>query len=167
MKKLFSIILLFILTLTITSCMKQEQIVKAWDRVLVHYNWTFPDGEKFDSSYDRGSPIEFTVLNDEMISWFDNAVVWMKVWDKKSITLTPTEAYGERDESNIIVLEKSELKDFEDAGIVLEAGAILPTMMWNFSVISVDDSTVTIDGNHQMAGKTLNFDIELVEIVKK
>ena len=164
MKKVLSIALVLILTLTFTSCMKQEKTAQKWDKVLVHYLWTFEDGEKFDSSYDRGSPLSFTVLSGEMIPGFDVAVVWMKVWEKKSITLAPEDAYGERSDENIVTLAKEDLQDFVDNGIALEVGSVLPTIMWNLPILAVDEDTVTIDWNNPMAGKTLNFDIELVGI---
>lgn len=161
MKKIFSIVLLVVLMLTLSSCTK---IAKQGDVVLVHYIWTYEDGTQFDNSYERESPIEFTVLAWEMISGFDSAVVGMKVWEKKSITLAPKDAYGERDENNIVTLPKEQFKEFEDAWIVLETGAILPTPMWNLPVLGADETTITIDWNNPMAGKTLNFDLELVEI---
>lgn len=143
---------------------KKSKVIAEWDTVKVHYTGTFPDWEKFDSSYDRGQAIEFTVWAKQMISWFDKAVVGMKIGDKKSITLEPREAYGEIDPENKQVIQKSDLYDFEKNGFALEVGTVLPTQMWNFTIIEADEITVTIDTNHQMAWKTLNFDIEIIDI---
>ncbi len=143
---------------------KKTKAVEAWDNVSVHYTWTFKDWEKFDSSLDRGQPIEFTVWAWQMIPGFDAAVVWMKIGDKKSITLEPKDAYGERSDDNKKELLKKDLTSFTDAWIKLEVWVELPTQMWKIKIIEVSDDSVTIDTNHPMAWKTLNFDIELVDI---
>lgn len=148
----------------IASEAKKTKAVENGDIVSVNYTGTFENWEKFDSSYDRGQPIEFKVWAGQMIKWFDSAVVWMKIGDKKSITLAPSEAYGEYSADNVQVIEKSKLKSFVDAGIKLEVWSELPTQQGKFKIIKADDKTVTIDINNPMAGKTLNFDIELMDI---
>jgi FKBP-type peptidyl-prolyl cis-trans isomerase 2 len=139
-------------------------VIKEWDTVLIHYIWTLEDGSQFDNSYDRWSPFEFVVWEENIIPWFSKWVLWMKAWEKKSITIPPEDAYGLRDESNTLTLPKEQFKDFEDNWIVLETGAILPTAMWDLEILWADETTITIDGNNPMAGKTLNFELEVVEI---
>lgn len=141
---------------------KKNSPIKSGDKVSVHYTWTFENWEKFDSSYDRNSPIEFTVWAWQMISGFDEAVVWMKVWEKKSIVLPPEKAYWKYDETKKQVVPRSDLKSFEEAGIKLEKWVKLPTQFWNLEILEADDKNITIDLNWEMAGKTLKFDIEIV-----
>lgn len=142
----------------------KNKVVEAWDTVDVHYTGTFENWEKFDSSLDRWTPISFTVWAGKMIKWFDAWVVWMKIGDKKTLKLAPKDAYWEYDKNNTQVVPKTQLKSFTDAWIKLEVWAELPTQMWNLKILAVDDKNVTIDGNSPMAGKTLNFDIELVDV---
>lgn len=137
--------------------------IKSWDKVSVHYKWTFENGQTFDDSYSRWTPISFTVWAWQMISGFDEAVVWMKVWDKKSIVLPPEKAYGKRDENQKQIIKKADLKEFTDAWIKLEKWTKLPTQLWELEIIDTNEETVTIDINHPMAWKTLKFDIELVD----
>ncbi|NVP17222.1 peptidylprolyl isomerase [Candidatus Gracilibacteria bacterium] len=144
--------------------MKKDFKVSDGNTVSVHYTGTFENGEKFDSSFDRGEPLDFIVGGGMMIPGFDKAVVGMKIGEKKSVTLEPKDAYGERDENNTQVIPKSDLVPFENAGFELKTGTILPTQMGNIEIIADDEMTVTIDANHAMAGKTLNFDIEIVDI---
>ena len=167
MKKTFKIaVLALIATLFITSCWVNQLIVQNGDTVSVHYTGTFENGEKFDSSVDRGVPLDFQVGAGQMIPGFDSAVVGMKIWDKKSITLEPKDAYGERDEKNLQVVPKEQLKSFTDAWVKLEKWAILETQIWDIEILDSDETTVTLDWNHPMAGKTLNFDIEMVNITR-
>ncbi len=139
---------------------KKTKAVELWDTVSVHYTWTFEDWKKFDSSYDRKEPIWFKVWVGQMIKGFDAWVVGMKIGDKKTLKLAPADAYWEAE----ISIPKAELKSFVDNGIKLEVGSILPTAQWEIKILKADTTTVTVKNSHPMAGKTLNFDIELVEI---
>ena len=138
----------------------KTKMVEVGDNVSVHYTGTFEDGKKFDSSYDRKEPISFQVWAKQMIKWFDDWVIWMKIGEKKTLKLAPKDAYWEKE----IAIPKSDLKSFTDAGIKLEAWAVLPTAQWNLKILKADSTTVTIENNSPMAWKILNFDIELVEI---
>ncbi len=167
MKKTFKIaVLALISALFITSCGVNQLTVQNGDTVSVHYTGTFENGEKFDSSVDRGVPLDFQVGAGQMIPGFDSAVVGMKIWDKKTVTLLPKDAYGERDEKNLQVVPKEQLKSFTDAWVKLEKWAILETQIWDIEILDSDETTVTLDWNHPMAGKTLNFDIEIVNITR-
>lgn len=132
----------------------------------VHYTGTFNDGTKFDSSYDRGETLEFVCGAGMMIKGFDEAVKDMEVGQIVDIHLMPEEAYGMPDPENILKIEISQLPGSED----LEVGqrVYLTNAMgqpFPVSVTAKDDTTITLDANHEMAGKELNFKIELVEVV--
>ena len=163
-KVIKSLALMSILTLTLTSCMETEKVVQEWDTVLVNYVWKFEDGQEFDNSYTRGSPYEFTVWAWWTIEGFDKGVRGMKVWEKKTITIPPEEAYWLRDESKIEIIPREELVFLEESWLTLEVWEMIPTIAWNFEIIAVDDENITIDANWEMAGKTLIFELELVEI---
>lgn len=143
-----------------------KKSMKIWvdSIVKVHYTWTFEDWEKFDSSYDRWEALEFVAWSGQMIPGFDKAVLWMSIWEKKSITLSPAEAYWEYSEDNRQVVPRLDLKTFEDNGIELKAWNVLPTQFWPLTIIDVTEENVVIDTNHKLAWKTLNFDLEIVDI---
>ena len=86
--------------------------------VRVHYTGTFNDGTKFDSSYDRGEPLEFISGAGMMIKGFDKAVVDMEVGDVVDIHLMPEEAYGMANPDAVFSVQISELPGSEE----LEAG---------------------------------------------
>lgn len=151
------------------GCHGASQIIlegpNAGKTMKVHYKGTFNDGEQFDSSYDRGEPLEFICGAGMMISGFDKAVLDMKVGEKKSIHLMPEEAYGEADPAAIFTVKIAELPGSED----LEEGkqAYLTNSFGQpfiVKVIAKSDEDITFDANNEMAGKELNFDIEVVEI---
>ena len=130
-----------------------------------HYRGTFNDGTQFDSSYDRGEPLEFTCGVVQMIKGFDAAVADMEVGQIAEIHLMPEEAYGMPDPNAIFTVEIAQLPGAED----LETGqqVYLSNQLgqpFPVKVTAKDESTITFDANHEMAGKELNFRIELVEV---
>ncbi len=134
----------------------------------VHYTGTFNDGTQFDSSYDRGEPLEFLCGYGMMILGFDTAVANMEVGEIVDVHLTPDQAYGEVDPTAIFDLKIAELTGSED----LQPGerVYLADMYGRpipVTVVKKNDEFITFDANHEMAGKELNFKIELVEILEK
>jgi FKBP-type peptidyl-prolyl cis-trans isomerase 2 len=132
----------------------------------VHYTGTFNDGTQFDSSYDRGEPLEFMCGYGMMIYGFDKAVAEMEKGEIVNVHLTPQEAYGEADPDAIIHMEIAQLPGSEDLTTGQQVylqdiyGRPIPVR-----VIEKDDKNITFDANHEMAGKELNFKIELVDIL--
>ena len=134
-------------------------------RCKTHYRGTLNDGTVFDSSYDRGEPLEFICGAGMMIRGYDEAVAKMEVGQSVDIHLTPDQAYGHSDPRAIFTAEINQLPGSEDLNIgesvVLYTAAGQPVPV---KVTARDESTITFDANHEMAGKELNFHIELVEV---
>ena len=134
-------------------------------RCKTHYRGTLNDGTVFDSSYDRGEPLEFICGAGMMIPGYDEAVANMEVGQSIDIHLTPDQAYGYPNPRAIFTLEISELPGSEELNVgenvvlYTTAGQPMPV-----KVTARDDTTITFDANHEMAGKELNFHIELVEV---
>ncbi len=130
-----------------------------------HYRGTFNDGTQFDASYDRGEPLEFVCGAGQMIKGFDAAVADMEVGQEVDIHLMPEEAYGMPNPEAIFTLDIAQLPGSEDVEVGMpvyladEMGRPFPV-----KVTAKDDKTITLDANHEMAGKELNFHIELVEV---
>jgi len=144
----------------IVGCSSDPQ-VKEGDIVRVEYVGTLEDGSTFDSSEGR-DPLQFTVGSGQMIPGFDKGVMGMKVGETKEITLAPEDAYGYPTDDRVMEVDKSQFPpDLElEEGMELVGPGGFPV-----KVKAISDSVVTIDANHPMAGKTLNFELTLVEIV--
>ncbi|MGI6008372.1 MAG: NifB/NifX family molybdenum-iron cluster-binding protein [Ruminococcus sp.] len=130
-----------------------------------HYRGTFNDGSQFDSSYDRGEPLEFVCGAGQMIRGFDAAVADMEVGQVVDIHLMPEEAYGMPDPNAVFTIEIAQLPGSENLEVGQQAylsnqyGQPFPV-----KVTAKDEVSITLDANHEMAGKELNFRIELVEV---
>lgn len=130
-----------------------------------HYRGTFNDGTQFDSSYDRGEPLEFICGAGQMIRGYDAAVADMEVGEIREIHLMPEEAYGQPDPNAIFTLEIAQLPGSE--GLTVGQQVYLTNQYgqpFPVKVAAKDETTITFDANHEMAGKELNFKIELVEV---
>lgn len=130
-----------------------------------HYRGTFNDGTQFDSSYDRGEPLEFVCGAGQMIRGFDAAVADMEVGQIVDVHLMPEEAYGMPDPNAVFTVEIAQLPGSEDLDVGQQVylsnqyGQPFPV-----KVAAKEETTITFDANHEMAGKELNFRIELVEV---
>lgn len=149
------------------SCGSQPQIIgrNVGKTCRTHYRGTFNDGTQFDSSYDRGEPLEFICGAGQMIKGFDAAVADMEVGQIIDVHLMPEEAYGMADPNAIFTLEIAQLPGSEDLSVGQQVylsnqyGQPFPV-----KVTAKDEKNITFDANHEMAGKELNFRIELVEV---
>ena len=131
------------------------------DTVEVHYRGTLDDGEQFDSSYERGSPLVVTLGAGGVIPGFEDAVRGLRVGETITVRLEPAEAYGERDESLIVEVPYGPSQSDVAVGdvVTLSNGA-------QAEVLEVRTETVLLDANHPLAGTALTFEIEVVAITR-
>ena len=138
-----------------------DDVVDTGETVRVDYVGTLADGEQFDSSFDRGTPLEFVAGTGMMISGFDAAVVGMTVGETKTVTIPAADAYGERADDAIVEFPIDEVPEqFQVEGMQVDLGNGLPA-----TVVEVTDEVVRVDTNHPLAGEELTFEITVVEIV--
>ena len=130
-----------------------------------HYKGTFNDGTQFDSSYDRGEPLEFVCGAGQMIRGFDQAVADMEVGQVVDVHLMPEEAYGMPDPNAVFTVEIAQMPGSEDLVVGQQVYLTNPYgQPFPVKVTAKEETTITFDANHEMAGKELNFQIELVEV---
>ena len=137
----------------------------AGHKCTVHYCGTFNDGTQFDSSYDRGQPLEFVCGAGMMIHGFDQAVADMEKGAIVNVHLMPEEAYGLSNPQAILTIPFTELPGSSELSVG-EQVVLSDEVGRQFQVLvtAKDDTTITLDANHPMAGKELNFKIELVDV---
>jgi len=144
-------------------------IVENGDRIKVEYTGRYVDGNVFDTSIGK-LPLQFSVGIDSMIAGFEKAVIGMKINEEKlNVVMPPEDAYGTL-EDNPPTIEVIDLNLLVGEGLTLEIGDILPhpTLPYDGEVLEIDDqNAVTLEITHRFAGKTLIFDIKVVEILKQ
>lgn len=133
--------------------------------VSVHYRGTLNDGTQFDSSYDRNQPLEFVCGAGMMIAGFDQAVAEMEPGEIRDIHLMPEDAYGYYNPSAVMVIAIKDLPGSENLNVgqrVMVSDQI--GRRFPVRVTAKDETDITLDANHEMAGKELNFRIELLSV---
>ena len=132
-------------------------------RVKVHYTGKLDDGSVFDSSLKR-EPLEFKLGSGQVIPGFEEAVLSMQVGETKTVTIPADQAYGQKREDLILVIEKEKVP----ADLEPKVGDKLQMKQPNGAPVVVlitdmNEKTITLDANHALAGKDLTFELTLVE----
>ena len=138
--------------------------IKNGDKVKVHYTGTLEDGTEFDSSR-GGEPLAFTMGEGQLIPGFEAAIMGLEVGGSVKTEIPPAEAYGEFNEEMTLQFKREDVPSHIDpeVGMMLQLGTEDGGAM-QVTITEVTDEQVTLDANHPLAGKTLTFDIEVVEI---
>lgn len=165
---------------------------KTGDKVKVHYTGTLEDGSVFDSSEanmdqaqdhscgcsskkaindgcgcgsQADDPMEFVIGAGHLIPKFEAAVIGLEPGQSVTVTIPADDAYGQRAEEMVAVIERSEIpaeinpEPGQQMEVILEDGSPMPVL-----VTEVTETTITLDGNHPLAGRDLTFAIRLIEI---
>jgi FKBP-type peptidyl-prolyl cis-trans isomerase 2 len=138
---------------------------KPGDRVIVHYSGSLEDGTIFSSTYEEDQPFEFTLGEESILPSFQNAVIGMNEGETRSISVPPEEGYGEHKTEFVLKMQR----DQAPPDLELEVGKRLQIRLSDgtmriVTVVAIDEESVILDANDPLAGKTLTFEIELVEI---
>jgi peptidylprolyl isomerase len=143
---------------------KSMSKAKSGDTVRVHYTGKLEDGTQFDSSAGK-DPLEFSIGAGEVLPAFDSAVEGMAIGDSKSVNIEAAEAYGRRHEQLIQDVPREHLPDDMQPAVGMQLQAQgQDGQPIKLVVTEVKKETITVDGNHPLAGRDLDFDIKLVDI---
>lgn len=137
---------------------------KAGDTVRLHYTGRLTNGSVFDSSEGK-DPLEFQAGQGMLVPGLDREIVGMTVGDKKTVSVPFSEGYGDIDPDNLHTLPREGFP----AEVPLDVGQHLQMQGPNGQVVmvhvaEVTETEVTVDANHFLAGKDLEFDVELVGV---
>mgnify|MGYP003628531655 FL=1 len=139
--------------------------VQSGQKVSVHYRGTLDDGSEFDNSRNRNEPMQVQVGSGQLIAGFDAALLGMTVGEVKNIHLNAEEAYGPIHEEAVQETAKSLFPPnftFKTGEMIQGSAPTGQPIM--AKIVEEKESTVVLDMNHPLAGKDLNFEIELIDI---
>ncbi|HKZ47937.1 MAG TPA: peptidylprolyl isomerase [Thermoplasmata archaeon] len=132
--------------------------------VKVFYRGTLDGGEEFDSNR-GGEALPFRVGAGEVIAGFEEAVRGMRPGERKTFTLPPEQAYGERDEEMVVEIPRASMPEGEVAkGMAVRFKLPDDGEEVDGTIVSLDAERVLVDFNHPLAGKALTFEIEVVGV---
>ena len=137
---------------------------KQGDTVKVHYTGKLDDGTVFDSSVNN-SPLEFTIGSGMIIPGFEKAVIGMAPGESKTEIIPTDQAYGPYMEEMVLTINRQQIPMEIEPEVGQQLQLQHPTGdVIQVIVTDVSSDAVTLDANHPLAGESLTFDIELVEI---
>ncbi len=140
-----------------------EQI-KNGDKIKIHYTGRLENGTVFDSSMEK-EPIEVKVGEGKIISGLEEALVGMSTGETKTVKLKADEAYGPYRDDMVLTVNREELPENLDPQVGQQLQISKPEgPVFNVRVTDASESSVTLDGNHFLAGKDIIFDLKVVEI---
>ncbi|MGG5872458.1 FKBP-type peptidyl-prolyl cis-trans isomerase [Pseudomonas peli] len=146
-----------------TDPLIQELRIGPNKQVTLHFALKLDNGDVVDSTFDK-KPATFKVGDGNLLPGFEQAIYGLKAGDKRSLSISPEQGFGQGNPQNIQIMPRSQFQDMElSEGLLVifndAANAELPGVVKAF-----DDSQVTIDFNHPLAGKALSFDVEIIEV---
>lgn len=146
-----------------TDSLSQELRIGPDKQVTLHFALKLENGDVVDSTFDK-QPATFKVGDGNLLPGFEVALYGFKAGDKRSLQIEPENAFGQPNPQNVQVMPRGQFQDMElSEGLLIifndAANAELPGVVKAF-----DEQQVTIDFNHPLAGKTLSFDVEIIEV---
>lgn len=146
-----------------TDPLNQELRIGPDRQVTLHFALKLENGDVVDSTFDK-QPATFKVGDGNLLPGFEVALYGFKAGDKRSLQIEPENAFGQPNPQNVQVMPRGQFQDMElSEGLLIifndAANAELPGVVKAF-----DEQQVTIDFNHPLAGKTLSFDVEIIEV---
>jgi len=140
-------------------------MIQVGQKVSVHYVGTLDNGTQFDSSYDRGAPLEVEAGTGKVIPGFDQALMSMEVGEVREVKIPVEQAYGPHNPEAIQTVGREAFPaemTLTEGMQVQGQGPLGPVIA---TVVSAAENEITLDMNHPLAGQALNFKIELVSLL--
>jgi peptidylprolyl isomerase len=137
---------------------------KVGARAKIHYTVKLQNGKTVGSSR-GGQPLSFTIGRGKVFKALEREIIGMKTGDMRTIEIAPQDGYGIRDESLVMLIDRSKI----DENIELQKGRVVQYRsetqeVVNLLIRDLDDTTVTVDGNHPLAGEALTYTVHLVSL---
>jgi FKBP-type peptidyl-prolyl cis-trans isomerase SlyD len=131
--------------------------------VLIHYTLTDDDGKTLDSSA-GGDPLAYLHGNGNLIPGLERELAGKSAGDKLNLKIAPADAYGEYDKSLVQRIPRRSMQGIPNLRVGMQLQAQSPQGSRAVTVTQIVGDMVTIDANHALAGKNLNFDVEVVDV---
>ncbi|MEO8495319.1 MAG: peptidylprolyl isomerase [Planctomycetota bacterium] len=131
--------------------------------VKIHYTLTDDDGELIDSS-EGVEPLEYLHGVGGIVPGLEDVLEGKSVGDRIKVNVQPEDGYGEQDDDLLHDVERSQFEGVDDLELGMQFEVDTDDGPMLVTVVEITDETVTVDGNHELAGVALNFDVIVHEI---
>lgn len=131
--------------------------------VSIEYTLRDDSGAVLDSS-EGNDPLAYLHGNGNLIPGLESQLDGKSENESLKVSVAPADGYGEFDDAQIVNVPKSQFTGVDDLAVGMQFTASGPEGQKIVTVKSIENDTVTVDGNHALAGKTLNFDVKIVGV---
>jgi FKBP-type peptidyl-prolyl cis-trans isomerase SlyD len=131
--------------------------------VQIHYTLKNATGDVIDSSQGQ-EPLAYLHGAGSIVEGLESALAGKTVGDKLDVTVEPERGYGDRREDLVQTVDRSNFVGVEEIEVGMQFLAQTPWGEQPVTVMAVADDSVELDGNHPLAGETLNFSVEVVDV---
>jgi len=143
-------------------------VIASNSQVILHFDLKLEDGSAADSTRMNDKPAKMVMGDGSLTPNFENCLLGLKVGDKKAFTLSPEDAFGHPNPDNIYYLDRSKF----GADTPVEEGAIISFTQPDGTELpgiirSAAGDSVTVDFNHPLAGQTVIFDVEIIDVINE
>lgn len=134
-------------------------------KVTMHFSLALEDGTMVDSTFDSGEPLSFTMSDGTLIDGLEYAIIGLVAGDRQTINIGPDAGFGYRDETAVQEMKRTDFgEDIElNPGVVVEfdspSGLQVPG-----TITEINDDTVKVDFSHPLAGRTVIFKVEILDV---
>ena len=132
--------------------------------VTIHYTLKDDTGEVIDTSREGGEPIAYLHGHGNLVPGLERELEGKNTGDKVVVTVTPADGYGEFDQNLIQQVPRRALQGIKNIKVGMRLHAQTPQGPRAVTITRLVGDMVTIDGNHPLAGKNLNFDVEITDV---
>jgi len=166
-KEFFTSLIVVSIVMCFSNCglfkkAEEKIVIKESSKVAINYVLKV-DGKVVDSS-EGGEPLNYTQGSGQIIPGLEKQLVGLKAGEKKNVAVAPAEGYGERNPDAVQKVERNAFKDAQSLNVGSVVGGSVQGQEFQAVVVALDDKEVTLDLNHPLAGKTLDFEIEIVSV---
>ncbi len=141
---------------------KNQPVVADGKKVSIEYTLKLEDGTTVDTNVGK-KPLTFVIGSHQIIEGLEDALKGMKIGETKHVVVPPEKGYGPVNKNAIIEVEKNRIPEGAKVGTILK-GTDRNGRDFYARVVEIKDKTVLLDFNHPLAGKTLYFDVKIVNI---
>lgn len=137
-------------------------MIQDGSKVKLHYKLSV-DEEQVESSFDK-EPLAYTHGEGQIIPGLEQELTGMEQGEKKTVTIPPGQAYGERNDQAVQEVPKEAFGDVDELNVGDVVSGKISGQPFRATVEGIGDENITLDLNHPLAGKTLTFEVEVVEV---
>ncbi len=131
--------------------------------VSIEYTLRDDNGNVLDSS-EGGEPLAYLHGNGNLIPGLEAQLEGKAANDTLKVVVAPADGYGELDAAQIVSVPKSQFAGVTDLAVGMQFTASGPEGQHVVTVTKIEDDTITVDGNHPLAGQTLTFDVKIIDV---